>query len=203
MGLEQPETRGVVAEGRFSAWLVQKDAYALRVARYIILNPIRAGLCTHPGQWRWSSYRATAGLEPAPPFLTISWLLDLLSPDRAEAQRRYAAFVEEGIGAELGLEAVGDLYRGTSEFAAATHPPPPHSDEHPTRQRHAARPPLHQLLPTGSDTEIGAAVHHHRYRLVEVARHLRIHPTTDTRRLKLHESSISDVAKREEARPDP
>jgi hypothetical protein len=35
-----------------------------------VLNPVRAGLCGDPSEWRWSSYRANAGLEAAAPFLS-------------------------------------------------------------------------------------------------------------------------------------
>ena len=194
---------GHLFEGRFKAWLVQRDAYALGVARYIVLNPVRAGLCAHPGQWRWSSYRAAAGLEPAPQFLHIDWLLEQLSHDRDEAHRRYTAFVEEALSTTSELAPLGELYLGTRPFVDATHPPPPHSPEHPTRQRHAARPTLDQLFTTGSDAEIGAAVRQHGYRLAQIATHLRIHPTTVTRRLQAFETSIRDMAERKESRPDP
>jgi putative transposase len=38
---------GHLFEGRFKAYLVEKDAYALGVARYVVLNPVRARLCSH------------------------------------------------------------------------------------------------------------------------------------------------------------
>lgn len=194
---------GHLFEGRFKAWLVEKDAYALGVARYIVLNPVRGGICDHPRDWRWSSYRATAGLEPAPPFLTIDWLLDQLSPDRAEAHRRYAAFVDEALGTDSALDPLGDLYFATRRFVEATHPPEPHSPEHPRAQRYASRPELGNLIAAGSDAEIGRAVHRHGYRLVEIASYLRIHPSTVTRRLQRFDASVRDMAERKEARPDP
>lgn len=194
---------GHLFEGRFKAWLVEQDAYALGVARYIILNPVRARLCAHPSEWRWSSYRATAGLEPAPPFLCIDWLLDLLSRDRDEAQRRYTTFVEQALEVASALNPVGELYLASERFVESTHPPPPHSPEHPARQRHAARPALDQLFVTGNDAEIGAAVHRHGYRLAEIANHLRIHPSTVTRRLLAFETSTGDTSERRISRPDP
>lgn len=194
---------GHLFEGRFKAWLVEKDAYALGAARYIVLNPVRAGLCTHPGQWRWSSYRATAGLERPPPFLHIDWLLDQLSPDRAEAHHRYTAFVEEALDADASLEPLGDLYLASKRFVQATHPPPPHSPEHPSAQRNATRTTLDQLFNTGSDAEIGAAVHQHGYKLAQIANHLRIHPSTVTRRLQAFEACTRDMSEHTISRPDP
>ena len=43
----------------------------LDVSRYVALNPVRAGLAADPAAWPWTSYRATAGLEPAPAFLQV------------------------------------------------------------------------------------------------------------------------------------
>jgi REP element-mobilizing transposase RayT len=44
-------------------------------AAYVLLNPVRAGLCADPEDWRWSSYRAMVGLEAAPRWLHIARLL--------------------------------------------------------------------------------------------------------------------------------
>ena len=81
--------------GRYKALLVQGNAHLLELARYVVLNPVRAGLCAHPAEWRWSSYRATAGLAPAPPFLTTSWLLGQFGRDDTRARAGYRAFVDD------------------------------------------------------------------------------------------------------------
>src|SRR4051794_30944982 len=39
-----------------------------RVARYIDLNPVRAGICADPSEWAWSSYRATLDHTAPRPF---------------------------------------------------------------------------------------------------------------------------------------
>jgi len=39
---------GHVLEGRFHPQVVDKDAYLREVCRYIVLNPVRAGLVAHP-----------------------------------------------------------------------------------------------------------------------------------------------------------
>lgn len=51
---------GTLWEGRFRSCLVQEKAYLLACARYIELNPVRAGMVQRPGDYRWSSYRANA-----------------------------------------------------------------------------------------------------------------------------------------------
>ena len=51
---------GTLWEGRFKACVVDSDTYLLRCHRYIELNPVRAGMVTHPGDYPWSSYMANA-----------------------------------------------------------------------------------------------------------------------------------------------
>lgn len=61
---------GPLFQGRFLAQLVDSESYLLELARYIVLNPVRARMVEQPGDWPWSSYRATAGLERAPNWLS-------------------------------------------------------------------------------------------------------------------------------------
>jgi putative transposase len=65
------ERTGHVLQGRYKAFLVEKEAHLLELTRYVVLNPVRAGLCRSAGEWRWSSYRATCGDAPTPRFLTL------------------------------------------------------------------------------------------------------------------------------------
>ena len=51
-------TSGTLWEGRFKASLVHEDDYLLTCMRYIELNPVRAGMVSHPRDYTWSSYRA-------------------------------------------------------------------------------------------------------------------------------------------------
>jgi len=51
---------GTLWEGRFKASLVDSDVYLLTCMRYIELNPVRANMVTHPGEYRWSSYACNA-----------------------------------------------------------------------------------------------------------------------------------------------
>jgi len=52
---------GHVFQGRYKAIIVQKESYLLELARYIVLNPVRAGMVRSAKDWPWSSYRKTAG----------------------------------------------------------------------------------------------------------------------------------------------
>ena len=52
-------------EGRFHSNPVESDHYLFACYRYIELNPVRAGLVSHPADYPWSSYRCNARAEPA------------------------------------------------------------------------------------------------------------------------------------------
>ncbi|PCI10747.1 MAG: transposase [Thiotrichales bacterium] len=49
--------RGYLWQGRFSSFPMDED-YLWAAVRYVELNPVRAGLCSYPEEWRWSSARA-------------------------------------------------------------------------------------------------------------------------------------------------
>jgi len=42
---------GHVFQGRYKGILVEKENYRLELARYVVLNPVRAGMVDAPGQW--------------------------------------------------------------------------------------------------------------------------------------------------------
>jgi putative transposase len=87
------ERVGHLLQGRFKALLIDRDDYFRRVLRYIVLNPVRASLVQHPGEWPWSSYRATAGLGVVPRFLAMDEVWQAFGASVTAAPRVYAAFV--------------------------------------------------------------------------------------------------------------
>ena len=88
--------RGHVYERRYWSVVIERHGHLLEVVRYVVLNPQRAGLCEHPAEWPWSSYRATAGLIEAPRFLNTDWTLGLFSANPQRARELYAEFVAAG-----------------------------------------------------------------------------------------------------------
>lgn len=139
---------GHVFQGRYKAILVQKDSYLLELARYVVLNPVRAGMVRSVRDWPWSSYRATAGWAEAPDWLFVDWLLSAFGTQRKAAEEGYRRFVSEGRGARspwddlkrqvyLGDEAFVDQMLAQiadesrlSEIPATQHRAPPKSLEH-------------------------------------------------------------------------
>ncbi|HEU4888556.1 MAG TPA: transposase, partial [Thermoanaerobaculia bacterium] len=74
---------GHLFQGRFKALLVEKESYFTEVIRYVALNPVRAGIVERPESYRWSSYRATAGLESAPDWLDLAAVHGAFDDDAA------------------------------------------------------------------------------------------------------------------------
>lgn len=87
---------GHLFQGRYKALLVDADSYLLELVRYIHLNPVRAGLVDDPSTYPWSGHRAYLG-EEVLPWLTTEWVLEQLDKRLSLAQKRYAAFVREGM----------------------------------------------------------------------------------------------------------
>jgi putative transposase len=86
---------GHVVERRFYSELVETEEHLMALARYIVLNPVRAGLCKSAGEWRWSSYRATvSGIATVPRL--ARWLINQFGRDLERAREHFAIFVRSG-----------------------------------------------------------------------------------------------------------
>ncbi len=108
---------GHVFQGRFKAILVQKEAYLLELARYVVLNPVRASMVNDPLDWPWSSYAAMLGRSTPPDWLETDWILARFGRDRKRAISRYIDFVREGIELPPVWEALRyQIYLGDDVF---------------------------------------------------------------------------------------
>ena len=76
---------------------VLTEGHLLLSARYIDLNPVRAGMTTRPDEWPWSSYRSHVGLEHGPRFLSLAEFLPLFGKTPTRAREAYRRFVEKGL----------------------------------------------------------------------------------------------------------
>jgi putative transposase len=93
---DQNDREGALFERRYFGELVDTEAHAYELARYIVLNPVRAQLCAHPREWQWSSYAAAVRTIKAPGFLHLEGL-HVLFGEGVEGVARYERFVEDGI----------------------------------------------------------------------------------------------------------
>lgn len=82
---------------RFASTKVTSDEHLLTAIRYVLLNPVRAGICDDPAEWRWSSYKASTGLENAPPLLAFGELLGLFGVEPGAAAASLRDLVRSGV----------------------------------------------------------------------------------------------------------
>ena len=142
---------GHLFQGRFKAFLIDKEAYVAEVLRYVVLNPVRATMVERPEAYKWSSYRATAGLEKGPEWLDLDAVLQLFGSEREPAQAGYRDFVLAKIGCEDRLwdKLTNQLYLGTEKWTKAMRKlveTKPRSTDHPRTQRAVGRPKMHLII---------------------------------------------------------
>lgn len=138
---------GHVFQGRYKAILVQREAYLLEVARYVVLNPVRARLVRLAGYYPWSSYRAMTGEDAAPEWLETRTILAAFGATEAEATDGYRSFVAAGKGQPSPWEYVKQqVFLGSDAFVESLQPKIPH-DRDLREVPQAKRRPLPRSLP--------------------------------------------------------
>ncbi|WP_281912546.1 transposase [Massilia varians] len=114
------ELVGHLFQGRYHAVLVQKESHLLELSRYIVLNPLRAGMVFSPDEWQWSSHHFLTGSKPAPTWFQRDWLLSQFGQAPAVAIAAYQAFVLAGVGKASPLAAVRHrVLLGDDDFVSA------------------------------------------------------------------------------------
>lgn len=174
---------GHLFQGRFKAILVDKESYLLELARYVVLNPVRAGMVKRPEKWAWSSYHATVGEASVPAWLAVDGLLSLFGKRRAEARQRYRIFVAEGVKQESIWGALRQqIYLGDEKFVDRMQSKMAEPDEMtiPRAQRRAPAPTLEVIAARHQtrDEAIAAAYATGAYSYREIAEHFGLHLVT-------------------------
>jgi REP element-mobilizing transposase RayT len=197
---------GHVLQGRYKAILVEADAYLLELARYIVLNPVRAGMVRGAGDWPWSSYRATAGDgaddgagdRAAPSWLALDKLLAMFGA--GDARAAYRRFVADGRGdtaspltAGLAAALTGGSVLGGPGFAADIAIKAGRTGGEVVRaQRHLGRPGLAELQSGTADRAWMAVAHRrHGYTMSEIAAAAGLHYSTVSKIIKALEARNS------------
>jgi REP element-mobilizing transposase RayT len=120
---------GHLFQGRYKAFLVEKDRYALAMVRYIHENPIKAGMAKRAGEHAWSSDRFFRQGE-GPAWLDLDRVLPLLGRTRSAAAAGYRRLMRETAEQPYDeLPAHGQIVKGEETFAdrvlaEAGEPPP-------------------------------------------------------------------------------
>jgi REP element-mobilizing transposase RayT len=79
---------------RYVSKPIESEAYLLGCYRYVVRNPVEAGLCERPEQWPWSSYASTIELSSAFPFVDATLVLDQLDANHEIAIERLRGLCE-------------------------------------------------------------------------------------------------------------
>ena len=175
---------GHVFQGRYTAILVDGDACFLEVARYIVLNPVRAGMVSDVDAWPWSSHAAVSGAGAAPSWLATDRLLGAFARRRATQIKRYRQFVAEGIGREsiwTGLNR--RVFLGDDTFVSCTLARLPAGQPEAGVLKSEHRPPAPPLVDFASqcanrNAAIAAAYASGAYSYQQIARAFGLHFTT-------------------------
>ncbi|GBE06280.1 transposase IS200 like protein [bacterium BMS3Abin10] len=177
---------GHLFQGRYKAVLIQKDSHLMEVLRYAVLNPVRAKLVEKPEQWKWSSYKATAGRQKPHPCLTTDWILSQFGRKKRQAEKQYRDFVISGIdedkickdirtksilGEEDFVKTLLNYLRGYEDI-----------QEIPKSQRYISRPGLNEIFSKDilsnkrkRNSKIRKSVYKYGYSQKEIARYLGMH----------------------------
>jgi putative transposase len=83
---------GSLWEGRFKSSIVSQREYSAACCRYVELNPLRAGMVTHPGQYRWSSY-GCKGEGKKDPVVDFDSSYLAMGRNKSQRQSAYAEYV--------------------------------------------------------------------------------------------------------------
>jgi hypothetical protein len=186
---------GHVFQGRYKAILVEKDSYLLELARYVVLNPVRAGMVAAARNWRWSSYRAVIGETPAAPWLETDWILGQFGVQRRRAIARYIDFVRAGVGLPgLWTQLRSQIYLGSERFVTRMQKQVTATAglaEVPRAQRRPVAKGLDHYQSKWADPREGMALAYASgdYTMKAIADHFGVHYSTVSRAVKRRENN--------------
>ncbi|RII28432.1 MAG: hypothetical protein CXR31_00675 [Geobacter sp.] len=110
---------GHLLQGRYKAILVEADAYATELSRYIHLNPVKAGIAEKPEDYPWMSYHSYTGDASVPGWLRTDFILGYFGKREVTARKKYRQFVHDFIKAEYKnplQQTVASTILGSPEF---------------------------------------------------------------------------------------
>ncbi len=185
---------GHVFQGRYKAILVERDSYLLELARYVVLNPLRAGLIQQLDAWPWSSYLATCGQATAHEWLQTDWVLAQFGQQRARAIRKYVQFVHDGTRLpSVWAQLQGQIYLGSDPFVAQMQTrigTKSALDEIPRAQRRGVIQPLADFEQRYARNEAMARAYlSGQHTMAAIAEHFGVHYSTVSRLVKAQGSS--------------
>lgn len=161
----------------------------LELSRYVVLNPVRAGMVKAVNRWPWSSYHATVGETIPPQWLQVGWILGQFSKQRKRAIGKYKDFVREGVGFPgIWDDLKQQIYLGGDKFISKMQrniEPSTDISEIPRAQRRAkAKSLLHYLSYGDRNAGMAAAYQTGDYSMKEIALTFGVHYATVSRAVR-------------------
>ncbi len=175
---------GHLFQGRYQSILVDGDAYLLALSRYVVLNPVRAGIVATPDEWPWSSFKAMVGQATGQEWLAADGLLAHFGQKRAEARRRYRQFVMEDTGEQsIWKDLNRQVFLGDHQFVSrmqAKLDNEPLNVNIPKAQRRSPAKPLEEIAADCQDRNkaIAAAYATGEFSYQQLADYFEVHFTT-------------------------
>ena len=141
---------GHLFQGRYKAIIVDADAYAAGLSKYIHLNPVKAGIVTKPEEYEWSSYRNYIDFVKTPEWLKTGFILGCFSSK--DVSKKYRQFVHDALNNETEdplNNVVAATILGSAEFVkgiASRHVGNKHADRNVPAVRKLNRPTLDEII---------------------------------------------------------
>ncbi len=92
---------GHAFDARFFARPIETEDHLFRVLRYVALNPVLAGLCRDPAEWRWSSFACVAGESDDHPFVAARRVRLMYGRGQATGANGYASAIRSAMVDEM------------------------------------------------------------------------------------------------------
>jgi REP element-mobilizing transposase RayT len=180
---------GHLFQGRYHAILMQRETYLLELTRYVVLNPLRAGMVTSVDAWPWSSHACIIGKTTAPVWLDTLAVLQHFGSERGAAIEAYNRFLLAGIGRDSPLKNLQhQLILGDEAFIAKYQSMAPLSEltAIPKAQRRAVSlslPDYRSRYPD-RDEAMARAYHSTAYTMQQIAAYFHVSAKTVSRAVK-------------------
>ncbi|SFU84028.1 transposase [Pseudoduganella namucuonensis] len=178
---------GHLFQARYHAVLLRKDEQMMEVVRYTVLNPVRARLVKHAGDWIWSSHQANIQRVDAPEWLDTVWVLSRFDGEPARAIVAYERFVAQGVDmANPMLAMEHDLMLGHIDIATLCGDNPPPLEFISKAQRSAFALPLaeYESRYAVRGEAIARAFASRAYTMQQIARHFKCSAKTVSRAVR-------------------
>ncbi len=179
---------GHLLQGRYHAVIIDRDSHLLEVIRYTLLNPVRAGMVSHPSLWPWSSFLATVGEGGAPSWLAVDEVLKNFAPSPRIARRGFLDFMDAaGSHGSPWDQVTNGIYLGDAAFVERAQAQIQNSrlvaQEVPFIQRQPASSKLDDFFVASADARSGAVAAYlsGQFTMRQIAEYLGKHYSTVSR----------------------